>query len=138
DGKDIGLASESTEKKPLIQISSADQAKVIVEELKTQAFEIIEVRQKERSEQPPPPFTTSLLQQQASTRLHFSAKRTMMVAQQLYEGVEIGDEGAVGLITYMRTDSFRVAHEALADVRELIARDFGGKYVPEKPILRAA
>jgi DNA topoisomerase-1 len=138
DGKEIGLASEATDKKPLIQVSSADQAKAIVEELRSQAYEIVDVRQKERAEQPPPPFTTSLLQQQASTKLHFSAKRTMMVAQQLYEGVEIGDEGAVGLITYMRTDSFRVAEEALVDVRELITRDFGGHYIPEKPIVRAA
>ncbi|HVE38495.1 MAG TPA: type I DNA topoisomerase, partial [Planctomycetota bacterium] len=138
DGKEIGLASEATDKKPLIQISSADQAKSIVEELRGQTYEIVDVRQKERAEQPPPPFTTSLLQQQASTKLHFSAKRTMMVAQQLYEGVEIGDEGAVGLITYMRTDSFRVADEALTDVREMITRDFGGQYIPEKPILRAA
>ena len=138
DGKEIGLASESTDKKPLIQISSAEQAKTIVEELRSQAYEIVDVRQKERAEQPPPPFTTSLLQQQASTKLHFSAKRTMMVAQQLYEGVEIGDEGAVGLITYMRTDSFRVADEALTDVRELITKDFGAVYIPEKPILRAA
>jgi DNA topoisomerase I len=138
DGKEIGLAGDSTEKRPLIQISSADQAKSIVEELKGQTYEIVDVRQKERAEQPPPPFTTSLLQQQASTKLHFSAKRTMMVAQQLYEGVEIGEEGAVGLITYMRTDSFRVADEALTDVRNLITQDFGGNYIPEKPIVRAA
>jgi len=138
DGKEIGLAGDSTEKRPLIQVSSAQQAKDLVEELKTQTYEIVDVRQKERAEQPPPPFTTSLLQQQASTKLHFSAKRTMMVAQQLYEGVEIGEEGAVGLITYMRTDSFRVADEALVDVREMITRDFGGNYIPEKPIVRAA
>ncbi|MBI3858431.1 MAG: type I DNA topoisomerase [Planctomycetes bacterium] len=138
DGKEIGLAGDSTEKRPLIQISSAAQAKSLVEELRTQAYEIVDVRQKERAEQSPPPFTTSLLQQQASTKLHFSAKRTMMVAQQLYEGVEIGEEGAVGLITYMRTDSFRVADEALVDVRGLITKDFGANYIPEKPIVRAA
>jgi DNA topoisomerase-1 len=138
DGKEIGLASEATEKRPYIQVSSTDQSKAIVEELKKEVFEIVEVRQKERQEQPPPPFTTSLLQQAASTRLHYSAKRTMMMAQQLYEGVELGSEGAVGLITYMRTDSFRIADEALTEVRALIAEDFGPNYVPEKPVVRAA
>jgi DNA topoisomerase-1 len=138
DGKEIGLASEATEKRPYIQVSSAEQTKSLVEELKQQVYEVLEVRQKERQEQPPPPFTTSLLQQQASTRLHFSAKRTMMVAQQLYEGVELGSEGAIGLITYMRTDSFRIADEALVEVRDLISRDFGPNYVPEKPVVRAA
>jgi DNA topoisomerase-1 len=138
DGKEIGLAGDSTEKRPLLQVSNGQRAKELVAELKSQPYEILDVRQKERAEQPPPPFTTSLLQQQASTKLHFSAKRTMMVAQQLYEGIEIGDEGAVGLITYMRTDSFRVAHEALTDVRDLITKDFGGNYIPEKPIFRAA
>src|SRR5439155_16367180 len=138
DGKEIGLLGDSTEKRPLIQISGGDQAKALVEELKTQSYEILDVRQKERSEASPPPFTTSLLQQQASTRLHFSAKRTMMVAQQLYEGIELGSEGAVGLITYMRTDSFRVADEALSEVREMIGKDYGQNYIPEKPIVRAA
>jgi DNA topoisomerase-1 len=138
EGKEIGLASESTEKRPYIQVSSAEQSTSLVEELKKEVFEIVDVRQKERQEQPPPPFTTSLLQQQASTRLHFSAKRTMMVAQQLYEGVELGSEGAIGLITYMRTDSFRIADEALTEVRELIGKDFGPNYIPEKPVVRAA
>jgi DNA topoisomerase-1 len=138
DGREIGLASESSDQRPLLQISGADKAKALVEELKSQSYEILDVRQKERAEPPPPPFTTSLLQQQAYTRLHYSAKRTMVLAQQLYEGVEIGSEGSIGLITYMRTDSFRVADEALVDVRELISRDFGRNYIPERPILRAA
>ncbi|HVR87574.1 MAG TPA: type I DNA topoisomerase, partial [Planctomycetota bacterium] len=138
DGKEIGLASETTEKRPYLQVSHADQSTSLVEELRREVFKVVDVRQKDRQEPPPPPFTTSLLQQQASTRLHFSAKRTMMVAQQLYEGVELGSEGAVGLITYMRTDSFRIAHEALDEVRALIRRDFGANYVPDKPVLRAA
>jgi DNA topoisomerase-1 len=138
DGREIGLASEATEKRPYLEISRADQSTSLVEELKQQLFKVVDVRQKERQEPPPPPFTTSLLQQQASTRLHFSAKRTMMVAQQLYEGVELGSEGAVGLITYMRTDSFRIAPEALDEVRALIRQDFGANYVPDKPVLRAA
>ncbi|HLY11872.1 MAG TPA: type I DNA topoisomerase [Planctomycetota bacterium] len=138
EGKEIGLASESTPNRPYLQVSSAEQSKPLVEELKRQVFEIVEVRQRERQEPPPPPFTTSLLQQQASTQLHYSAKRTMTVAQQLYEGVELGSDGAIGLITYMRTDSFRIAGEALSEVRELIRADFGAAYVPERPVVRAA
>ncbi len=136
DGKEVGLASQSTEKKPLASIPDEKTARALVEELRGEPFEVAEVRQRERSEPPRPPFTTSLLQQQASIRLHFSASRTMAIAQQLYEGVEIGCEGSVGLITYMRTDSFRVADEALAEVRDYIGRRFGAAYVPEKPILR--
>ncbi len=137
DGREIGLASKSDEKKPLTQISGEAPARALVEELKGLPFEVAEVRRRERLEPSPPPFTTSLLQQQASIRLRFSASRTMRVAQQLYEGVEIGDEGAAGLITYMRTDSFRIADEALQEVRAFIGRSFGESYVPEKPILRA-
>src|SRR5207245_7103606 len=81
----------------------------------------------------PPPFTTSKLQQAAYNRLRFTAKRTMALAQRLYEGVELGDEGSVALITYMRTDSVRVSSDALAQVRELIPERFGANYLPEKP-----
>ena len=137
DGRDLGLASESTDKKPLFSLSSEGPSKALVEELKTVPFNVLSVNQRERAEQPRPPFTTSLLQQQASIKLRYSAKRTMMVAQQLYEGVELGDEGAVGLITYMRTDSFRIADEAMAEVREYIAAAHGPRYVPEKPVVRA-
>jgi DNA topoisomerase-1 len=136
DGKEIGLLSESTEKKPLLQISSEAPAKALVEELRGAEYAIAGVSQRERAEQPPVPFTTSLLQQQASIKLRYSAKRTMMVAQQLYEGVELGDEGAVGLITYMRTDSFRIAEEALAEVRDFIGQRFGAPYVPAEAIRR--
>jgi len=138
DGREIGLASESTAKRPLIQVSTAEQSRSLVEELRSAVYEVVDVRQNERQEPPPPPFTTSLLQQAASTRLHFPAKKTMKVAQELYEGIELGSEGAVGLITYMRTDSFRVAPEALDAVRRQIAKDFGPAYVPEKPAFRAA
>jgi len=137
DGKEIGLASESTEKKPLVQLSSEGPVKSLVEELRKESYRVVAVNQKERSEQPRPPFTTSLLQQQASIKLRYSAKRAMMLAQQLYEGVELGDEGSVGLITYMRTDSFRIADEAMAEVRGYIGRKFGPTYVPEQPIVRA-
>ena len=138
DGRKIGLPSESTAKRPLTQVSTAEQSKSLVEELQAEIYEVVDVRRDERQELPPPPFTTSLLQQAASTRLHFPAKKTMKVAQSLYEGVDLGSEGAVGLITYMRTDSFRVAPEALDQVRRLIAKDFGPAYVPEQPVHRAA
>ncbi|HRU05445.1 MAG TPA: type I DNA topoisomerase [Candidatus Brocadiia bacterium] len=81
----------------------------------------------------PPPFTTSTLQQQASIQLRFSAKKTMKIAQDLYEGIEIGSEGAVGLITYMRTDSQRVSEQAIAECRDWIGKNLGPAYLPEKP-----
>src|SRR5207247_5799082 len=80
-----------------------------------------------------PPLTTSKLQHDSSRKLRFSVKRTMMIAQRLYEGVELGEEGSVGLITYMRTDSTRVSNDALAEVREYISSQYGAPYLPESP-----
>jgi DNA topoisomerase-1 len=91
------------------------------------------VEKKETRRSPAPPFTTSKLQQDASRKLRFSVKRTMALAQRLYEGVELGDEGSVGLITYMRTDSVRVSNEALTEVREMILGNYGQGYLPEQP-----
>ena len=91
----------------------------------------VETREKKRN--PVPPFITSTLQQEASRKLRFSVKRTMMLAQRLYEGVELGKEGSVGLITYMRTDSVRVASEALGEARQLITDRFGAQYLPPSP-----
>ncbi|MDD5088667.1 MAG: type I DNA topoisomerase [bacterium] len=88
--------------------------------------------------QPSPPYTTSTLQQDAAHRLGFSNDRTMGVAQALYEGVKLGDEGLVGLITYMRTDSTRLAPEAVAGIRDYVAREYGDEYVPDKPRVYAA
>jgi DNA topoisomerase-1 len=96
-------------------------------------FVVREVRKKLRRRQAPAPFTTSKLQQEASKALRMQAWRTMMVAQSLYEGVEIPGAGLVGLITYMRTDSVRVADEAMAAVRDLIGRQYGAAYLPETP-----
>jgi DNA topoisomerase I len=87
----------------------------------------------ERRRNPAAPFITSTLQQEASRKLHFSAKKTMMVAQQLYEGIELGDEGAVGLITYMRTDAVRVSQEAQAEAREWVGQRLGREYLPDSP-----
>src|SRR5206468_11793928 len=89
---------------------------------------------KEKKRNPVPPFTTSKLQQDAARRLRFSVKKTMMLAQRLYEGVELGEEGRVGLITYMRTDSTRISDEAMEMVRSYVSDVYGPNYLPEKPV----
>ncbi|MBS0571283.1 MAG: DNA topoisomerase I [Proteobacteria bacterium] len=94
---------------------------------------VSEVQSKERKRRPAPPFTTSTLQQEAARKLGFSTSRTMRIAQGLYEGVAIGGEGTVGLITYMRTDSVSLAGEAIAEIRKVVARDFGARALPEHP-----
>lgn len=97
------------------------------------ALHVTDVTSKERKRRPAPPFTTSTLQQEASRKLGFTTSRTMRVAQKLYEGVALGDEGTVGLISYMRTDSVTLSQEAIAEIRDVIARDYGTKAVPDKP-----
>jgi DNA topoisomerase-1 len=96
------------------------------------SFRVAAVQKKERRRNPVPPFTTSKLQQDSARKLRFSVKRTMMLAQRLYEGIELGEEGSIGLITYMRTDSTRVSQDALDEVRQLIPERYGPKYLPEK------
>ena len=117
-----------------IEVPNEAEAHRIVAELKGEQWSVASVAQKEKRRYPAPPFTTSKLQQAAYNKLRFTAKRTMALAQRLYEGVELGEEGAVALITYMRTDSVRVSNDALAQVRDLIDRDYGPGYLPEKPI----
>jgi DNA topoisomerase-1 len=121
-------------KKNEILVKDQAQADDIVAEAKQQTFVVNDVTTKERKRNPVPPFITSKLQQEASRKLGFAVKRTMMVAQKLYEGVELGDEGSVGLITYMRTDSTRVSDAALGEVREYIDRQYGANYLPEKAV----
>ncbi len=99
---------------------------------------VSEVQSKERKRRPAPPFTTSTLQQEAARKLGFSTSRTMRLAQGLYEGVALGDEGTVGLITYMRTDSVSLANDAIAEIRKVIARDYGARALPEHPHLYRA
>src|SRR4029434_1008462 len=89
----------------------------------------------EKKRNPVPPFTTSKLQQDASRRLRFSVKKTMMLAQRLYEGIELGEEGRIGLITYMRTDSTRVSDDAMQMVRSYVSDVYGDIYLPEKPVI---
>ncbi len=109
------------------------EAKALVAALKKASFSITKVERKEIRRKPPAPFITSTLQQEAWRRLRFSAKKTMLLAQRLYEGVELGEEGAVGLITYMRTDSVRVASEAVEEARAFVAETFGQEFLPPKP-----
>ncbi len=120
-------------KKSEIHIKEEQQAQDLVNDIKQQLFIVSSVTTKEKKRNPVPPFITSKLQQEASRKLRFSVKKTMQVAQRLYEGVEIGDEGLVGLITYMRTDSTRVADSALDEVRGFIAQEYGPNYLPGKP-----
>src|SRR5204862_5091184 len=101
--------------------------------LETADWLVRSVEKKERRRNAAPPFTTSKLQPDSSRKLRFSVKRAMMIAQRLYEGVELGEEGLVGLITYMRTDSTRVSNDALAEVREYVGKEYGSNYLPETP-----
>jgi DNA topoisomerase-1 len=116
-----------------IAVSNQEAADKIVAAVSKAKWQVAGITQREKKRNPPPPFTTSKLQQAAYNRLRFTAKRTMALAQRLYEGVELGDEGSVALITYMRTDSVHVSNDALAQVRELIPERFGSNYLPEKP-----
>jgi DNA topoisomerase-1 len=120
------------------RVGNAEQASGLVERLKQSAFTVSAVESKETKRNPLPPFTTSKLQQEASRWLHFSPKKTMMVAQKLYEGIELGKEGPVGLITYMRTDSVRVAAEALTEARAFIQDVYGKDFLPPKAKVYAA
>src|SRR5208283_210288 len=105
----------------------------LVAELRSAQYRVSKVERKERRRNAPPPFITSKLQQDAANRLHFTAKKTMTLAQRLYEGVELGAEGSVGLISYMRTDSVRLSPDAVADARKLISEKYGPQYVPAEP-----
>jgi len=116
-----------------VEVSNQEAADKIVAAVSDAKWEVANVTQKEKRRNPPPPFTTSKLQQAAYNRLRYTAKRTMSLAQKLYEGVELGEEGSVALITYMRTDSVNVSADALAQVREMIPERFGSNYLPEKP-----
>jgi DNA topoisomerase-1 len=116
-----------------IEVPNGEEAEKIRLALENADWVVRSAEKKERRRNATPPFTTSKLQQDASRKLRFSVKRAMMIAQRLYEGVELGEEGLVGLITYMRTDSTRVAPEALAEVREYITTQYGPDYLPQTP-----
>jgi len=116
-----------------VEVKNQETADAIVAAVSKAKWQVASVALKEKRGNAPPPFTTSKLQQAAYNRLRYTAKRTMALAQRLYEGVELGAEGSVALITYMRTDSVQVSNDALAQVRELIPERFGSAYLPEKP-----
>ncbi len=116
-----------------VEVTNGEDAEKIRAALETADWVVRSVDKKERRRNAAPPFTTSKLQQDSSRKLRFSVKRSMMIAQRLYEGVELGEEGLVGLITYMRTDSTRVAPEAIQEVREYVGKEYGPTYLPETP-----
>ncbi|HYK88605.1 MAG TPA: type I DNA topoisomerase [Acidobacteriota bacterium] len=115
-------------------VADGQTSQGLVAELEKSTFSVSRIHRREKKRYPVPPFITSKLQQDAARRLGFSVKRAMIIAQRLYEGVEIGTEGAVGLITYMRTDSPRVSETALHSVRDMIKREYGEPYLPHHPI----
>ena len=127
-----GLSRKNGEK---IEITNEEAARAVRADLEKAKYSVSKVTRKERKRYPVPPFITSKLQQDAFRRLRFPVKKTMQVAQKLYEGLEIGGEGSVGLITYMRTDSTRVSDDALAAVRSHIGSAYGDDYLPGQPIL---
>ena len=126
------IDSKSIEK---LEIKTKIRAEEIANDLKNLEYKISKIEKKETRRNPFPPFTTSTLQQGASRKLRFSAKQTMFIAQQLYEGITVGDgnKESIGLITYMRTDSMNLAAQAINNVRNLIANDFGEEYLPSRP-----
>ncbi len=136
DGKDLrdpqGSATVKERGKKEFYIESQEHAAKLAEKIRTAKYAITSISRKEQKRNPAPPFITSTLQQAASTRLGFSPKRTMMLAQQLYEGVDLGPEGRVGLITYMRTDSTRISNEALEAARDYIKNEFGKEFLPKE------
>jgi DNA topoisomerase I len=127
DARFIGIGDEKT------PVANEEEAKKITAAVEKADWSVRSVDKRERRRSPAAPFTTSKFQQDASRKLRFSVKRAMMIAQRLYEGIDIGEEGTVGLITYMRTDSPQVSNDALVEVREMIGKDFGKEFLPESP-----
>lgn len=127
------LAGYVADKKQKLEIESREEAERLTALVKSAAHNVLSVQKKVQSRRPAAPFITSTLQQEASRRLGFSAKRTMAVAQQLYEGLALGPRGEAGLITYMRTDSTQVSQSARAEAREYIGERFGREFLPPSP-----
>ena len=130
------LIKYNNEKIEKLSIGTVAEAEAIVKKLQSENFEVSSIENKDRVSKTPPPFMTSTLQQTASSTLGYSPKKTMIVAQKLYEGVKT-DKGQMGVITYMRTDSLNIAKEARESAREFIKSNFGEKYLPKKPKIYA-
>lgn len=132
DGK-FRAKLEGTENSKKLNIPTENDAKDLVAKLKGASYTVSKVQHKTTSREPPPPFITSTLQQEAWRKLGFSSKQTMAIAQELYEGIPIGGEEPIGLITYMRTDSTHVTAQAITEAREYIKENYGPDYVPKSP-----
>lgn len=128
DGK--RFEKEAIEGKDITLINNKDTAEAILERIRPGPFQVLKIERKEKRRNPVPPFITSTLQQEASRHYGFSSSRTMSIAQGLYEGIDMGSEGAEGLITYMRTDSVRITPEAIAEARAYIKNQYGPEYIP--------
>ncbi|MBB3822800.1 DNA topoisomerase-1 [Xanthomonas arboricola] len=129
----IKLDGQKFEQFTVTDGDTAEAARLRIQQAAQGVLHVTDVASKERKRRPAPPFTTSTLQQEASRKLGFTTRKTMQVAQKLYEGVALGDEGSVGLISYMRTDSVNLSQDALAEIRDVIARDFGTGSLPDQP-----
>lgn len=129
----IQLDGEKFRQFTLTDGQAASDARIRIEQAANGQLKVTDVAHKERKRRPAPPFTTSTLQQEASRKLGFTTRKTMQIAQKLYEGITIGEEGSVGLISYMRTDSVNLSQNAITDLREIIARDFGPSFLPDRP-----
>ena len=116
-----------------VDLKNEEQVNKIISEITGKDYLVDSVVKKQKKKNAPPPFITSLLQQEAHGKLNFTAKKTMSIAQNLYEGIEVGDRGQTGLITYMRTDSFRISDDAVAQARDYIQQSFGKDYLPARP-----
>lgn len=126
-------AKLSKHKGAKIELPNEEAALKVKSDIAGRPWRVAAVQRRERKRNPAPPFTTSTMQQEAARKLSFTAKKTMQIAQQLYEGLDVGEEGTVGLITYMRTDATRVSNEAISAVRGLIKSEFGASYLPANP-----
>ncbi len=127
------LSSIQSYKGEKIELSNETETNEVLDSIKGKEFVVDKITRKERTRKSLAPFITSTLQQDASRKLGFSVRKTMILAQKLYEGIELGSEGPVGLITYMRTDSVRISDNAIEDVRNFVSNIYGDKYLPEKP-----
>lgn len=123
----------TTLKKKKLEINNKEEVDKIIKDLEDEEFIVKNIKKTSKNKNPLPPFTTSTLQQDAYKKLNFATKRTMSIAQQLYEGIDIKGYGTVGLITYMRTDSVRIAEEAQASCRNFVSNKFGEEYIPKEP-----
>jgi len=133
EGQQSFLARLEKRSDAKVEINNEQEAQDVVQRIKQEQFVVDDIGLQKRKKSPSAPFITSTLQQEAFNKLGFSTTKTMFIAQQLYEGVELGEEGATGLITYMRTDSTRLADAAIEHIRTLIKEQFGKEYLPEKP-----